>query len=235
MALFLIAMELVINNVTLPLTNDGFATVVKHLVDYHNQWNETTSAQILSAFPAHKFKTASERFVSVATDLIFRCGTRSAARTLSGQGVRTYTYLFDYQGPKYVDPASLKCELDAEVKCGVAHAVEVPYVFGNLGDPTAGQLEMSEVMQGYWTNFAKYGDPNGNPTGGEEEDYKQQTLVEWPQFEKQSDQYLILAQKVVVDQNVDKEACDFLDSLPSQGVYPDTESPRTISEKEPLQ
>ena len=48
---------------------------------------------------------------------------------------------------------------------GSCHAGELPYAFGNL-DRHAwlyddGDHALSEVMQEYWANFVKYGDPNG--------------------------------------------------------------------------
>ena len=48
---------------------------------------------------------------------------------------------------------------------GSCHAGELPYAFGNL-DRHAwlyddGDRALSEVMQEYWANFVKYGDPNG--------------------------------------------------------------------------
>ena len=45
------------------------------------------------------------------------------------------------------------------------HGVDVPYVFQTLdrNDPklTPGDLAISETVSTYWTNFAKFGDPNG--------------------------------------------------------------------------
>ncbi len=45
------------------------------------------------------------------------------------------------------------------------HAGEMPYAYGNLwSNPsvyTKEDYELSEIMQSYWVNFAKTGDPNG--------------------------------------------------------------------------
>jgi len=49
---------------------------------------------------------------------------------------------------------------------GAYHSAEIEYVFGQL-DSKAGlpwrpeDRELSELMQNYWTNFARTGDPNG--------------------------------------------------------------------------
>ena len=46
---------------------------------------------------------------------------------------------------------------------GNNHAQDIAYVFGKVGDTiyTAADRAMSEVIQKYWTNFAKTGNPNG--------------------------------------------------------------------------
>jgi para-nitrobenzyl esterase len=49
---------------------------------------------------------------------------------------------------------------------GAPHGREVPYVFGHLNElhneqPTTADHVISDAMVTYWTNFAKYGDPNG--------------------------------------------------------------------------
>ena len=62
--------------------------------------------------------------------------------------------------------------VDVSRLLGAAHAFEIPFVFGHwdLGSPTrllfddgneAGRLALSATMMGYWTDFARSGDPNG--------------------------------------------------------------------------
>jgi len=61
---------------------------------------------------------------------------------------------------------------------GSPHGQDLHYVFGDV-DPsdaniTGTDLEISDAMGTYWTNFAKYGDPNG------------EGLSEWPEFTNDS-------------------------------------------------
>jgi para-nitrobenzyl esterase len=67
-----------------------------------------------------------------------------------------YRYRFDRSLPSVTDPAGL----------GAYHSGEIEYVFGALdskaGIPwTTEDRALSELMQKYWTNFARNGDPNG--------------------------------------------------------------------------
>lgn len=71
---------------------------------------------------------------------------------------KVYYYYFD-QHPDYPEGSP-------DFGHGSPHAQDVSYVFQHI-DPTNPQttksdLEISEAMGIYWTNFAKYGNPNGN-------------------------------------------------------------------------
>jgi para-nitrobenzyl esterase len=74
-----------------------------------------------------------------------------------GKG-NAFLYYFD-QHPDY--PAG-----SPRAGYGSPHGREVPYVFGHLSGlrgetPDAADQTISDSMVTYWTNFAKYGDPNG--------------------------------------------------------------------------
>lgn len=67
---------------------------------------------------------------------------------------------------------------------GSPHGQEIPYVFKTLdkNNPQTREadIKLSETMSSYWTNFAKYGNPNI------------QGLPRWPVFNKESQQLMYL-------------------------------------------
>jgi para-nitrobenzyl esterase len=92
-------------------------------------------------------------------DAAFGWHTWSWARLQSKNGKsNVYYYYFD-RHPNYAKSSG-------RAGYGSPHAQEVAYVFGHLNsaDPqtTAIDLQISDAMATYWTNFAKYGNPNCN-------------------------------------------------------------------------
>jgi para-nitrobenzyl esterase len=109
------------------------------------------------------------------TDTTFRCGAVITASRHSATGAPVYSYQFEQSLPGH--PAE-----------GAQHSFELPYVFGNLlsggalgGAYTASDRALSDVMVGYWTNFAKAGDPNGPG------------LPAWPAFDSAARAYMRFA------------------------------------------
>lgn len=74
-----------------------------------------------------------------------------------------YVYSFDHPQPE--DPKSAKKGGDEFGASGAVHSAELVYMFGQVHNSTKPMkkedLELSERMVTYWTNFAKYGNPNG--------------------------------------------------------------------------
>ncbi len=112
---------------------------------------------LLKAYPAGSGivpKTARD----LARDAAFGWHTWIWARLQSKIGKsNAYYYYFD-QHPDYPEDSP-------KAGYGSPHGQDVAYVFQHLNatDPltTKTDLEISEAMAIYWTNFAKYGDPNG--------------------------------------------------------------------------
>jgi para-nitrobenzyl esterase len=72
-------------------------------------------------------------------------------------GAPVYRYLFAQPSPG--DPFHAAAD-------GAFHSDEIEYVFGNLDSRkgaafTPEDYKLSDLMQTFWTNFAKSGDPNG--------------------------------------------------------------------------
>jgi para-nitrobenzyl esterase len=109
------------------------------------------------------YGTPSEQWVE---DTGFRCPAvaQSIWHVAGGQAVYHYEM-------EHVPPA---------VRRGNTHAQDVAYVFGSLrrAEYTTADTALSDVMQTYWTNFAKTGNPNG---GG---------MPHWPSFDATSRPYV---------------------------------------------
>lgn len=91
-------------------------------------------------------------------DAAFGWHTWSWARLQAKTGKsKVYFYYFD-QHPDYPEDSP-------KFGYGSPHAQEVAYVFQHLDtskpETSSSDLAISEAMGTYWTNFAKYGDPNG--------------------------------------------------------------------------
>lgn len=92
----------------------------------------------------------------VNTDKVWAEPARFTARAFTSKSIPAYLYLFSYV------PVSMKDWM----RYGASHASEVSYVFDNLVDNngiafTAKDKEVGKMMNAYWVNFAKTGNPNG--------------------------------------------------------------------------
>jgi para-nitrobenzyl esterase len=113
---------------------------------------------LLAAYPVTETsvpKTARD----LSRDAAFGWHTWSWARLQAKQGKsKAYLYYFD-QHPEYP-------ESSPRFGYGSPHGQDVAYVFGHLDksnpETTPSDLAISEAMVTYWTNFAKFGDPNSD-------------------------------------------------------------------------
>jgi para-nitrobenzyl esterase len=103
-------------------------------------------------------------------DVIGTCPGMAMASLHASAGHHAYFYLFERAVPG-----------KGESSLGAFHSLEVPYVFGNLRIPTWSWLpfddvdsHLSEVLETYWTNFAKTGNPNSAD------------VPEWREFESRT-------------------------------------------------
>src|SRR5580700_3828645 len=110
-------------------------------------------------YPFASFPSADIAFATAGTDVVFACPALGADLSMS-QFVPLSTYEFnDENAPQdFLPPVSFPY--------AAAHASEVQYLFTlpvtvPRAPLNAQQLQLSSAMQQYWTNFAKFGVPNG--------------------------------------------------------------------------
>ena len=116
----------------------------------------------------------------MARDAAFGWQTWAWANLQSRTGKsNVYFYYFD-QHPDYPKDSP-------KHDSGSPHGQEVAYVFNNLDasnrQTTKSDLEISDAMATYWTNFTKYGTPNGNG------------MPEWPIYSEKNPVLMYFKQK----------------------------------------
>lgn len=123
----------------------------------HRRYDSFADA-LLKAYPVGE-TTVPKSARDLSRDAAFGWHTWIWARLQSQLGAgKVYYYYFDQHPQAPAD--SPRPDL------GAPHGREVAYVFGHLNDlqreqPTTADHVISDAMVTYWTNFAKYGNPNG--------------------------------------------------------------------------
>ena len=135
----------------------------------------------------------------VLSDVIFGEPARSLAALHAANGRPTWLYRFSALSP------SMRGKLG-----GAPHASEREYVFETLNAspwPTGGDdAKIAADMSGYWTSFAKHGDPNG---GGR---------AKWPGYSKSADILLNFTDAGPVAQKTpDAASLDTINALQGMG------------------
>lgn len=109
----------------------------------------------------------------VNTDKVWAEPARFTARAFAAKDAPAYIYLFSYVSPS----------MQQMMRFGAGHASEISYVFNNLRSWNGSVIapkdrEVAKMMNTYWANFAKTGDPNG------------EGLAKWPVYDPKKDEIL---------------------------------------------
>lgn len=105
----------------------------------------------------------------ILTDQFMAYGMRRWAAYQFDSGQSTYLYFMDHNPPAFrlYMPSAPDLHLDNGSRSGGAyHSGDLAYVFGNTRkvghDWTEDDHQFAGLVTQYWTNFAKFGDPNGS-------------------------------------------------------------------------
>ena len=137
---------------------------------YFGIWTKPVVAFHLADIVARR----SAGFDQALNDTVGACPVGAMASLTSDAGQHVFVYRFDRSVPG-----------KGEKELGAFHSLELPYVFGAEHDPTWQWLPftpddaaLSNLIQTYWTNFAKSGNPNA------------QGLPNWPQWSDSQKEFL---------------------------------------------
>ncbi|MFI5046618.1 MAG: carboxylesterase/lipase family protein [Acidimicrobiia bacterium] len=174
---------------SLPTTPDAYAAALTSMV------SAGLAARVLAAYPVEQYASPGAALIAATTDPRFTCSAANTVQALvAGQSQPVYRYFFTHT----MDGGVLRA-------LGAFHGVELFFVFGHVGStgyvPSAGEVALSDAMIGYWSRFAKTGDPNG---GG---------AVVWPRATAGADPYLSLDATITAGDGVRTAQCDFWSSL----------------------
>jgi len=115
------------------------------------------AARIATRYPAGDYPMPAAAWGAVVTDRAWACPTLQGNELLA-QRTRTYAFEFADRTAPPLSPVPPAFPL------GAAHAHELAYLF-DLGGyhllQTPAQERLADQMIGYWSNFARSGDPNG--------------------------------------------------------------------------
>ena len=132
-----------------PLTHAGYVAQTDQLFG-------ARAAAVRAEYPCADDACASLVLAALRTDALWALPASDTTRTFAAQ-VPTYTYEFaDREAPYFAGfprPAVL----------GAGHTMELPSLFElpYVAPLSEAQQRLSDTMIGYWTRFARGGDPNG--------------------------------------------------------------------------
>jgi para-nitrobenzyl esterase len=114
-------------------------------------------AEAKAAYDPDGNKEFAEVITMFNTDKVWAEPARFTAAMFAEKGDPAYIFLFSYV------PAAMK----ERMRFGPGHGTDVSYAFGNLRAPNGATVapedkEVARIMNAYWVNFAKTGNPNGN-------------------------------------------------------------------------
>lgn len=165
--------------------------------------------KVFDVFPVYKSEDVAsviDKFITVAVNAQ---PARFVAQSMERMKSRAYLYHF-----------TRRPDTELAHKMGAHHGVELAYVFGNMSKFEGyndTDMKFSEMVMGYWVNFAKTGNPNGKG------------LPYWPAYKSKTDINLEFSDTVRINKNLYKKECDFISGT---SFYYWQSSDRNVTPKE---
>ena len=160
--------------------------------------SDSETEKLLMLYPLNQFGNQPRKaFGKIISDAAMNCPTYLGLAAVAAQRPDTYYYRFDYNRTRFGK------------RLGALHSFEVPFVFNQMDWGSNKNLykrkdlpaarELSKTMMGYWTNFAKTGNPNGSG------------LPSWPEFKLDHPEVQVLDNSVRTEPAGVVERCSFWD------------------------
>jgi len=159
----------------------------EYLAALHAQYGDLAE-QVADLYPPGQFPSQQDALVRAFGDAVLVCPTYDSARRAAAGGADVHLYNF-------ARPVSIP-EL-APLKLGALHGIEIAYVFGSVQVPNPTDQALALAMQGYWSRFARHGNPNG------------EGALVWPRYEDASDQRLNFDAEISVLTGFRRTECEF--------------------------
>ena len=152
-----------------PVSKEEYAQFAKGFVP--------DTEEILDVYPGNTEAEALQSQRGIFQDYVFAwpAYTWAKLQCQNGKG-KVYMYYFNESEPAHDTTFTLE---------GAAHSDEINYVFGHVEENinfhyTDKDRKLSQLIQGYWLNFARNGDPNG------------ENLPHWPQYKEGTETVMYL-------------------------------------------
>lgn len=164
------------------------------------------AGKVLKKYPLADYSTPALAWATVGNDRAWACPTYSGNTAMAA---RTRVYAYEFADQKAPNIGGIA----ADFPPGAQHGSELPYLFDLGGAPwptlTSEQWQLARQMIGYWTTFARTGNPNSA------------AAPEWPVFTTAG--RAVLSLKPTSQGGIEPadyrstHHCDFWQSLPGAG------------------
>jgi para-nitrobenzyl esterase len=149
------------------------------------------AAAVLAQYPVSSYPNPSWALAAIKGEWQFNCPIRRNARAMAAR-VNTYFYYLTYERPTPMG------------KIGAFHTEDLEFVFFETKRKgfqlKENEKGLSHAMMGYWSRFAKTGNPNGD------------AAVAWPAYNIAGDQYIEFALNNIQVKSGLLSRCDFWDT-----------------------